>query len=162
MKWGVKSKVIGLATVTLNHASFSKQIYFELDGLININYCSFSGKEVEFMIYNGIYESRPTAEDVKSFKSRVANRTMTIFKSQFDVNKLIIRVRGTGRELHISYSELNCEIYPISSSEYLTLFSLHIQHGSVLHSRFLIKFKEKISFIFISMIILAKVNLVFM
>ena len=85
IRWNVNSKEIGLATVALNHASFSKQIDFRLDGLISINYCSFTGNEVEFTIYNDIYESRPTAEDLKSFKSFVANRTITIFKSKFDV-----------------------------------------------------------------------------
>ena len=81
--------------MTLNYGSFSKRTYFTLEGLININHCSFRRPEIEYQIFNGIWEPVPTAETVRSLKSFVADRVIKIFKSHFEIDKFIVDIMKT-------------------------------------------------------------------
>ena len=116
---------------------------------------------MEYQIFNGIWELTPTEETVRSFKSFVAKRVIKIFKSHFEIDKFIVDIMKTGRELQISHCNLDFEMIIISSSDFLTLFSLHIKHGSVSHSRFWIKLKKETSFIYINIIDVNMVDVLF-
>ena len=86
---------------------------------------------------------------------------MKIFKSHFEIGKFIVDIMKTGWELQISHCNFDFEMIIISSSDFLTLFSLNIEHGSMSHSRFWIILKKEVSFVYIKIIDVDMVDVLF-
>ena len=146
----------GLTTITINHINFSsKSVFFDLYGLINFNFCSFSVTEIGF--FRGQYEPAPTEENVRSFQSHVTNKPINIYKSQFDDLKFIA-YDTVARKVSI----IDCEITHFDirtySNNVLCLLLLEIS-GSLLPSQVMLMESNEKLFLFINLFNINMFNL---
>ena len=134
-------KVRNLAAVTINNAKFPYELHFHsikftLHGLITFNHCSFTG-DMTINIRGSQYEPPPPLlNTLSSFLSfYVAHQPIKIFSSEFRLyDTLWIDVTHTGRELQISYCDINFNIEirsELVEKDTKILFSVQVAHGKI-------------------------------
>ena len=120
--------------------------------LITLNHCSFS--YISIVSSRSQYEPAPTEENVRSFKSYVANKQIALYKSQF--NYLSFHL-NEGIALKVSI--MNCKIHSfgfhfdadfITENDSLSLLLIQIDR-SFFQSRFRVWFGPENFFLLINL-----------